>query len=34
MGDKERITIAFDLITQTVFDEDIFIDRKNHWIKI
>lgn len=33
-GDDERITIAFDIITQIVFDEDIFPDKKNHWIKL
>jgi hypothetical protein len=34
LGDEERITVAFDIITQVVFDEDIFPDKKSHWIKL
>lgn len=33
-GEQERITIAFDIITQTVLDEDICSEMKDHWIKI
>lgn len=33
-GDQERITIAFDIIPQVVYDEDIFPNKKMHWIKI
>ena len=33
-GEKERITIAFDIITETVFKEDIFDDMKHHWVEI
>lgn len=32
--DNERITIAFDIIPQVTFDEDIFDNKKDHWIKI
>jgi len=31
-GNEERITIAFDIITQVVLDEDIFDNMKQHWI--
>ena len=34
LGDKERITIAFDLITENVYQEDIRDDKKSHWLKI
>jgi len=33
-GNNERITIAFDIIPQIVFDEDIFVNKKEHWIKL
>jgi len=33
-GDKERVTIAFDLITQTVLDEDIAENWKSHWVPL
>ena len=29
-GDDVRVTIAFDIITQTVYDEDIFDNMKDH----
>lgn len=33
-GDGVRVTIAFDIITQTVYDEDIFDNMKDHWVRI
>ena len=33
-GDDVRVTIAFDIITQIVYDEDIFDDKKDHWIQL
>jgi hypothetical protein len=33
-GESERITIAFDIITETVFNEDIFDNKKHHWVEI
>jgi hypothetical protein len=33
-SDKERITIAFDMITKVVFDEDIATSMKDHWVPI
>ncbi|CAR63332.1 hypothetical cyanophage protein [Synechococcus phage S-RSM4] len=33
-GDDVRITIAFDIITQTVYDEDIFDNMKEHWVQL
>jgi hypothetical protein len=33
-GSKERITIAFDLINEKVYNEDIREDKKTHWLKI
>jgi hypothetical protein len=32
--DQERITIAFDIITKVVFDEDIAAHMKDHWVPI
>tara|TARA_B100000073_G_C23607197_1_gene522955 strand:- start:57 stop:650 length:594 start_codon:yes stop_codon:yes gene_type:complete len=34
MGDDERITIAFDIISKELFDYDIFEDAKKHWIRL
>jgi len=31
---KERITIAFDIITETVYNEDIYEDKKDHWVSL
>jgi hypothetical protein len=33
-GDDVRVTIAFDIITQTVYDEDIFDNMKDHWVQL
>ena len=33
-GDDSRVTIAFDIITQTVYDEDIFDNMKDHWVQL
>ena len=33
-GDDSRVTIAFDIITQTVYDEDIFDNKKDHWVQL
>lgn len=33
-GDDVRVTIAFDIITQTVYDEDIFDNKKDHWVQL
>jgi len=33
-SDEERITIAFDIITETVYAEDIFPLKKSHWVQI
>lgn len=32
--DQIRITVAFDIITETVFNEDIFDKKKSHWNKL
>jgi hypothetical protein len=32
--DSERITIAFDILNQFVFEEDIYDHKKDHWVKI
>jgi hypothetical protein len=31
-SNSERITIAFDIITETVYNEDIFPHKKDHWV--
>ena len=33
-GDDVRVTIAFDIITQIVYDEDIFDNKKDHWVQL
>ena len=33
-GDDTRVTIAFDIITQTVYEEDIFDNMKDHWVQL
>ena len=33
-GDDVRVSIAFDIITQIVYDEDIFDDKKDHWVQL
>jgi hypothetical protein len=33
-GEQERITIAFDIITDITFNERVIEKKKNHWIKI
>ena len=33
-ADQERITIAFDIITKVVFDEDIASHMKQHWVPL
>jgi len=30
----ERITIAFDIIPQITFDEDIYENKKDHWVRL
>jgi len=32
--DQVRITVAFDIITETVLNEDIFEEKKSHWIEL
>lgn len=33
-AERERVTVAFDIITETVYNEDIFPSMKNHWIRL
>jgi hypothetical protein len=32
--DEERITIAFDILNEFVYQEDIYDHKKTHWVKI
>lgn len=34
VDDQVRITIAFDIITETVLNEDIFEEKKSHWVEL
>jgi len=34
VGDEERITIAFDILSKKLYDNNLFEDGKKHWIKI
>ena len=33
-GDDVRVSIAFDIITEVVYNEDIFRQMKNHWVRL
>ena len=32
--DDVRVTVAFDIITEVVYNEDIFNNRKSHWVQL
>jgi hypothetical protein len=34
IGNEERITIAFDIYSKKLYDNNLFEDVKKHWIKI
>ena len=34
IGNKERITIAFDIYSKKLYDNNLFEDAKKHWIKL
>ena len=33
-GEKERITIAFDIVSKDLFDVDVYEEAKSHWVRI
>lgn len=33
-GNDVRVTVAFDIITETVYHEDIFENMKQHWVQL
>ena len=33
-GDDYRVSIAFDIITEIVYNDDIYENRKDHWVQI
>ena len=34
MDNGVRVSVAFDIITEVVYNEDIFDNRKDHWVAI
>lgn len=33
-GEDLRVTIAFDIITEVVYEEDIYDNKKSHWVQL